>query len=650
MKSISFPIKSLIIVLYLTVFLAACSGNSSSTATTSTTTTSSGNVTITGSAKTTTSGKPSINGSLPHYVALPSATVTMSKVTPDGTKTAVNIGTVTTDSSGNFTIPNVVVPTTGTGASTDYFYEIKVTDGTNTVTYPVAPTADISITMSPASTLADNILASVVDNPNSASVPTPAATVINNAVALVGQNMTDLSGKTTLPNSTDTSDKILAAANGVASAGGNAEAEYRALQFGSEYAGFKANLATATDDDVAGYLMRISKESCGTANNPVTILDTQALATALKAGLQYTANGILTAYNSVATQQAAASKITDYGSAISGFDGSTAITDLQLIAYLARRNLTTVNSTTNLDPDQAMSFLIFLGSASGNLCTTNALNFARMVASLTSSSLMTSPKIMNYEIYNSMYGGCTGSNVSFSADDVQVFIPKNSTITGVTGVTVSAAGFNSNLPYQLTLDNDRYRTTGTSPVVCVAQDTSLTYTITATLTDNSTLTQAVTRQHNKVPEPTVFTINGVQLTNVDTSPVISVDTRPLFAWTAPATLQATMTGAGAPPAGSTVKYTYEFAHYKVGSGGPINPPTTACPGANTGGARKLYTVNHFIPAADCNPTACKTAQVTAGTATNSDTFECRIYINAWLVDKNDKLLGQAAGSFGYFKP
>ncbi len=625
--------------------LSACGGSSgySSGASNGYTT-----ATITGSAKTTPTGKPGQNGGGHHYAAMANATVTLWKIPPDGIPAQVDIGTVTTDSTGAFTIPNVTLPTTGTGATTDYYYEVRITDGTNTVTYPLAPKADMTIAATPDTTLAATILKDVVNDPSASTNPTPTADIINQSAAAVTSNVTDLSGKTTLPGASDTAAAVLAAANGVAAAGGNGEADYKALQFSSEYAGFKADLTAADSAAVAGYIMRISRESCGTANDPASLLDAQALAVDLKAGTQYTAADVLAAYNAIANPQAAAGRITDYGTAISGFDGSTAITDLQLIPFLSRRNLTTVASGTNLDPDQALSMLLYLGSASGNLCTTNALDFSRMVASLTGSALMNAPKIMNYEVFNDMIGSCTNTQVHFAADDVQVFIPKTSPITGVTGVTVSAAGFNGNAPLALTLQNDRWRSDNTAP--CVAKDTSATYTITATLSDASTVTATVTRQHNKVPEPNAFTINGTQLTNVDTSPVTSTDTRPLFAWTAPADLQATMTGAGAPPAGAQVKYTYEFAHYKVGSGAPINPPTAACPGANTGGARKLYSLDHFIPAADCNPTACKNEQVALGQATAGDTFECRMYINAWLVDQNDALLGQAAGSFGFFTP
>lgn len=629
--------------------LAACGGGSTGY-TSSTTTTSTTTAKITGTAKTTATAKPGQTGGGQHYAAMASATVTLWKISPDGTATQIDIGTVTTDSTGAFTIPSVAIPATGTGATSDYYYEVRITDGTNTVKYPLAPKADMTIAATPDTTLAATMLTDVVNNPNLTSNPTPTAETINQSATLVSSNVTALTGKTTLPGASDTAAKVLAAANGVASAGGNAEADYKALQFGSEYAGFKADLANASSASVAGYLMRISKESCGTANDPASLLDAQALAEALKAGTQYTASDVLAAYNAIANPQAASTRITDYGTAISGFDGSTAITDMQLIPFLSRRSLTTADSATKLDPDQALSLLLYLSSASGNLCTTNSLDFSRMVASLTGSSLMTAPKIMNYEIYNDMTGACTDPQVHFAADDVQVFIPKTSPITGVTGVTVSATGFNTGAPLALALSNDRWRSDNTAP--CVTKDTSMTYTITATLSDASTVTATVTRQHNKVPEPTVFTINGTQLTNVDTSPVISTDTRPLFTWTPPAGLQATMTGAGAPPSGAQVKYTYEFAHYRVGSVGPINPPTAACPGANTGGARKLYSVSNFIPAADCNPTACLAAQITAGATgfTSSSVVECRMYINAWLVDQYDTLLGQAAGSFGFFKP
>lgn len=634
--------RKLIVTVAIAVFFAACGGGSSSTTPASTTTTtSSSTAKITGTAKTTATAKPGQTGGGQHYAAMASATVTLWKISPDGTVTQVDIGTVTTDSTGAFTIPSAAIPATGTGAATDYYYEVRITDGTNTVKYPLAPKADMTIAASPDTTLAATMLADVVNNPNSAGNPTPTAETINLSATLVSSNVTDLTGKTTLPTASGTTATVLAAANGMATAGGNAEAEYKALQFGSEYAGFKTDLTAADATAVAGYIMRIAKESCGTQNNPMTILAAEALATALKAGTTYTATEVLTAYNAIANPQAATSRITDYGTTITGIDTATTLTDLQLTALLTRRSITTVDASTALTPDQALSMLLYLGSATGNLCQNNALATARMVAALTGSSLFASPAIMNYEIYNTATGGCSAPNTSFAADDVQIFIPKTSTLSA-TGVTVSATGFNGNAPYTLTLENDRYRTTGTSPVVCVTAGTSLAYTITATLSDASTLTKMVTRQHNIVPEPALLQMNGGNVSQDQAAPTFSTDKRPIFNWTPATDLYTQIT---TPPAGSQVKYTYEFAHYIKDSGGPINPPTTACPGANTGGAHKLYTVNNFIPASDCQPTTCATAQSVAASQ-----VECRMYINAWLVDQNDKLLGQAAGTFRYFCP
>jgi len=282
---------------------------------------------------------------------------------------------------------------------------------------------------------------------------------------------------------------------------------------------------------------------------------------------------------------------------------------------------------------------LWLGSDSNSVCGTTALSMAQMVASLTSSSLLASPAIMNYEIYNDSTASCTGTQAHFAADDVLVFIPKTSTLT-VSGVTVSATGFNSGNALALTLENSRYRTVNTT--ACVTKDTSITYTLTATLSDSSTLTKQVTRQHNTVPEPTTLTMNGTALSSNENSPTLSTDKRPVFAWTSASTLFSQITN---PPSGSKVKYTYEFAHYVKGSGSPINPATTACPGVNTGGARKLYKVNNFIPASDCQPTTCA-----ASRSVGASQVECRMYVNTWLVDENDKLLGQAGGTFRYFCP
>lgn len=587
-----------------------------------------------------------------------SATVTLWKIFPDGTETQdTSIGTVTTDSAGAFTIPAVAIPATGTGATTDYYYEVRITDGTNTVKYPLAPTADMTIAATPDTTLAATILNDVVDDPASTTNPTPTAATINQTAALVAANASAISTKTNLPTTTSSAATVTAVANGITTAGGAAEVAYKALQFESEYAGYAADLAAATATNVAGYLTRVTRESCSESTSPLYQGTAEVMAELFKSATTYTPTQIVAAYNAVAdnaNQKVLATAAANYAALLTAIEANPAtFTVAQQQALLTRHSLTaaTFSATSALKADQALSFLLSLGTSTSatatGACQFQQANFSHILASLTSHASLASPMIMGYQIYNSAYTCPTDTN--FEADDVRIYIPKSSTAT-VTGVTVASSdtSFNGGGPVTLNLNGDRYSYTkpGTG-AACVTTGVDTTYTITATLSSGGPVTKTVTRHHVVTPEPVDFKAEGTQMSNNENSPVTTTVARPLVTWTAPATLFATITGA---PAGSEVKYTIEFSHYKVGSGGPIASDTASCPGFNTGGTRRLYSVDNYIPAVDCDPAACKTAQIAAGQATSSDTFECRMYINTWLVDKFDTLLGQAAGTFGFFKP
>ena len=68
------------------------------------------------------------------------STVTILKKSPDGTETTV--ATTTTDASGNYSVSGIPTATTGTGASTDFYYVVKVESGSQVAEAPVAPSGD----------------------------------------------------------------------------------------------------------------------------------------------------------------------------------------------------------------------------------------------------------------------------------------------------------------------------------------------------------------------------------------------------------------------------------------------------------------------------------------------------------------------------
>src|SRR3990172_7605404 len=61
----------------------------------------------------------------------------------------------------------------GTGAATDFYYEVRVTDGATTVAAPVAPAANTTVDVNPETDLAAKVLSDVADVPGMTALPTP---------------------------------------------------------------------------------------------------------------------------------------------------------------------------------------------------------------------------------------------------------------------------------------------------------------------------------------------------------------------------------------------------------------------------------------------------------------------------------------------
>jgi len=126
--------------------------------------------------------------------ALPDAAVTLYQVNADGTKSLVSGVTATTDASGNYTLTNVPDAITGTGAATDFYYEIDAKSGTLEVSAPAAPTTDAVVNVSPETTIAAAMLSDVASVPSvTAAAVLPSENVIDLLREIVYANINDMS-------------------------------------------------------------------------------------------------------------------------------------------------------------------------------------------------------------------------------------------------------------------------------------------------------------------------------------------------------------------------------------------------------------------------------------------------------------------------
>lgn len=629
-------------VLLSFILLQGCGSSGSGNSSLSTGITLSGTIAVSTSDASTVTSVTHLKAIDSNESALSGATVNLYKIFEDGTETLVD--TTTSNTNGTYSFSDVDAAAGGNGTSTDFYYEVRATMGDLDLRAPAAPTDDTTVDVTPESNLAAKIISDVVDAPNSNTNPITTSTLIEATRTLVDQNVDAIDDSINIPSAaTTSSDATLDTANGIAAAGGNAEKMFKTLQFESEFL-VLTNSTTATSSDAAAYIKRIIREGCNQpSGNPFPIIVANVLGANLITGTTYTPTQIVQSYNTAGTTSLNVDTSTQaFATVLSALDtlfGQTAaqasaITPEQQLALYIKRNLTgsAFTASTALQADQAAAFVMSL-PGSGNYCQLGGVNIASVIGDLTGSSTLSTANISDAQIYNDSGFGCNGAGQGHFRADVDVFVPTTGvTVTSVTVSSTEATALDGDGTINLTQSGNRW--VSTADGICVTTNSSVTYTITANLSDTSTVADAVTRNHPVVPEAST-TVGGVNTSNNNNNPDVFTEKRPTYTWESPETKLAQITGA---PTGSRVKYTYEFSHIDI-TDSPIGP-LSQCNVINSGA---MYEVDSFIPTVDCDPAACATA--TGKTASN---LLCRMNIQTFLVDEADRLLGQAAGHFPVF--
>jgi len=600
---------------------------------------------------------------------LTNATVTLYKIyaddaTPDE---QVDIGTVVTDSNGDYSIPNLEAVPESTGESTDFYYEVRISKGDLELKAPVATDADATINVSPETDLAAKILSDVVDVPGVDNPPLPSNALIEGTRELILGEAAKLANDNAIriPSALepDFESNSLAAANGIAANGGNAEKLFKAANFNAEYLALTTNEGT-TDAQATGYINRVVREGCNQADGdylPQPIA--AAFGAYFNAGSTLTPAQIITAYNANFS-----GPDLDVSTIVTNFAGliedaaqsvaSTAITSTaiddenQMVLYVLRSlDSATLTANTALDADQALALIQYL---SGSPCVFSLnLDVFAFIADLLSQNGLRAAAIAQSNIYHNSGFGCNeGAGEGHFVADIKVY-PNGKTIDSVVIAssdpdgTVLGGDGEETLTFQSSGLFESYSSNTNG--VCVNLGTDVEYTLTVTFTDMTTVEGTVARNHPRIPEASsnVYVDDTFVAGSANSaSPTVVPETRPLFQWTSPADMLTAIINDGSNTAISAdlassdieVKYTYEFSHVDT-LASPVGP-APQCASVSSGA---LYSVDSFIPTDDCDIDACATAL-----SVDPSQIACRVNIQSYLVDRNDKILGQAAGHFRFF--
>jgi hypothetical protein len=599
---------------------------------------------------------------------LPNANVALVKVFGGANpEVIVNIGIVTTDDTGAYSIPAVEKVPVSEGTPESFYYEVRITKDELTLKTPIAANVDVEANVSPETDLAAKILSEVVAVPGVENPPIPSNQMVESVRELVLSEAADLSDDKAIeiPSALATGfdANSVAAANGLAANGGNAEKLFKAASFSAEEMAL-VNDSDSTEASATGYINRVIREGCNQAEGDYL---PQPIAAAFgenfKAGNKLTATQIVAAYNQnfsgpdivpatvVLSFKAMLTDVADKLAAPAV--GSSDIVSNKQLALYTMRDLDplTFAADTELDADQALAFIQTLGTQQCQF--TAQLDLFGFIADLLDKPLLGNPAIAFADIYHNSGFNCNeGSGKGHFMAKVKV----NRNGKTITSVTVASNDSDTTV---LGGDAAETLTAGATGLfnaydsntdgVCVNLGKEVSYTVTANFSDSTSVTATVDRNHPRIPEASsqVFVGDAFEMGSGNSaSPTVVGVSRPLYQWTSPAAMLNLIANDGANTAVKAallagdyaVKYTYEFAH--VDTGAVQVSPAPQCAQVSSGA---LYSVDSFNPTADCDVAACATALSVAPSR-----ISCRMNIQSYLVDKNDKILGQAAGHFRFF--
>lgn len=601
---------------------------------------------------------------------LPDATVSLYKMFADGTETAVDIGTVTTDEEGDYSIEGIDPAPAGTGADTDFYYEVRMEKGDLQLRAPAAPTADGEVNVSPESNLAATVLSDVLDVSVDGISPLPSAALID---ALREQTIMDAGalqegGSIALPSAAAGEDLTTAMANGLAAAGGNTETLLEASAFNAERTALD-NDDAASEEEAGAYLRRLALEACNQHDGDFI---PQALAEAMGAYLidsdaTVSVSDMVTAYNAnnssgpdlvLGTVITALQTLVDeaQGHLTASAGMSTDIdNDTKAAMYVGTGDLTDISADTELTLEQAYLLAQLLGGGDGpapHTCGNDMnLDIYGFVADMMGTPALKTARISDFSVYHNSGFGCNeGDGEGHFVASVDIYAAGKS-ITSVTLSSSDSTALDGDGSITLTSSGGSTYTSDADGV-CVALGTNVTYTITANFGDSTTATREVARNHPRVGEADSQVLVGetfVPGAADSDSPTVVATTRPLYQWDSPdSKLQEIIDDAvnadvktDLEASAIAVKYTYEFAHVNT-TDSPVAPimGEEACAFVSSGA---LYAVDSFLPTEDCDVTACA-----AALSTDPANISCRMNIQSYLVDANDSPLAQAAGHFRFF--
>jgi hypothetical protein len=436
---------------------------------------------------------------------LPNAPVTLYKMYADGTEELVSDISTTTDDNGNYSLSNVPVAVTGTGASTDFYYEIRATSGNIVVKAPTAPTADATINVTPETKVA--ALTMKNDTAVSGAEVTPLGSLVDRLRDTVSYTLVGLGSYVKQPSTlTSAEDYLAKQATGLANNNDNAEYITRAVKFNRSYidltggsSSASISKASAAETEAAAvYLENIIRRSCLFDDDLALSSDAiNEFASAFLNGTTVMPTEVITAYNNNTTSDTTASAAVSLFNQLladieTAFTQGMSLSTADVKGVYSQREMTTVASDTELELDQSWAFMEETVGCGGSgldlIGYTNELLGSSLAYSTSQKAAGSST--VGYIVEENLYSVYSGGACGGLAGTVRVYAKPG---TSITSVVVTGAGDPLTLPVFAGQDVFGYGSNVPEEAECaLTTNVQATLTITATFSDSSTSVETKT--------------------------------------------------------------------------------------------------------------------------------------------------------------
>ncbi|MBI2092060.1 MAG: hypothetical protein HYT75_03590 [Deltaproteobacteria bacterium] len=552
---------------------------------------------------------------------LPNATVDLYKISADGTEEIVAGKSTTTDANGNYTITDFTPAVPGTGALTDFYYEIRATSGDVEVIAAAAPTEDATVNLTPETKVAAIMLNDVLNGAQTI----PQKSIIDQLNTVVSYSLYNYGDTVTQPSTIATAEtNLLYIGTGLANDSGNAEFAARAVEADKTYLGISSSTASAYLEE------KVIRRGCLYDADLIVSSDAinGAFADALISGTTVTPDQIITAYNNNSSSTATASATADaFGNILTAIENAftqgTALATSNVIGVYSQRDLSAVATDTALEIDQGLSFLESVVGCGGSgvdwIGFTNEL-LGTSLAYNSSAEKAGESTAGNYIVDENLYPSSTAICQEGGTLGGIVILEMNAGVS-ITSVIITGNGD----PLTLIYDNEhayRINPNDASAARCIGFGTEKEITVTANFSDGSSDVITKTITSLDVPEPTISSVDrcdtelGMLLSESELDPTCVSVSRPVFQWVPSPGAENVPTDA---PSGSKLMYVFDVtspcSSYQVTS--PVDK-------------------SFMLSPIECDPAAC-----------GETTGTCRLFMRAEVYDANGRIISAGPAAFAY---